>query len=1273
MENNQTKKPSAYSQLTGFRRAVPIILFAFAAFLALCFILQDTGAFGRAISDILLGLFSIGGYFIPAFIALHAVFYPSDVLKKRILTRIIFTTLTVIAIAALCHVATFHGEPFSAKAFYENGTCAKGGGFIGGAVEFALTKVFGTVGLIIITIAFFALYVTYYFSSAKSFLIRLLLKLLNAISALFTSMGHKMKTNRERKKREREQRRIEQLAEEHEALTEDEFFNVDNGLKHLKINDLGIDEMKDDEDLERNPHLQDRVIKNDPIDTPPKKEEPTKQKNEDSAPADKKRRVNLDYGTFDSKRTLSNSTKDSEFKQRPNDIILDPPTEPPRPTEPTHKPAPETPVRGEPKRYASDSDSSADSVFSSNFEPFDFKINEELSNKPSSKALKNKPEPEGINEIATPLADITEEDVEKARQRADEEMKRRMAEDAERRFAEAKERALAAERERKRREDEARLAQNAPKVFYANEPEVIYNSVPETVPELTLTEEPTDRAQSPAPTPTEAPTPTPAPVTEPTPAPIPNDRPAYIPDYMKEDEKPAEPPKEEIKDEEKSDLYKLSECFANAINEYESKKNSGEFKPYTPPTVAPTEDERADRQPEEMKITRTMLDPTPTVAEPIEEDDGEDEVDYSNVNFDSYADVTEDEEEEEEIKEFDFSGDDPSDDGDDTEEEIPPHLQNENVIEQRKLFPFLDEEEKKNEETTPDEDEKRDYIDTSFEDISDGEPTEPEEEDEDEDEPPFDAAPPKSTFAERMLSTKPAPKPEPKPEPTYEKPDYSDYQYPSVELLAKGKFEEDLNQEEEKNQNAEKLVDALLQFNVRISIKGIDRGPRITRYEIVPARGVKVNSVTNLFNDIALNLGVEGMRMEAPIPGKSAIGVEIPNKKPSTVLLRDLVESDEFICSPSKTMSCLGKDVTGNPVFADIAKMPHVLVAGATGMGKSVCINSILISILYKARPDEVKFIMIDPKKVEFNGYNGIPHLLIPVVTDVKQAAGALMWAVEQMEKRYDLMEALEVRKLDSYNEKVRENPELGEPLPKIIIVIDELNDIMLQVRKPAEDLIMSIAQKARAAGIHLIIGTQRPSVDVITGVIKANIPSRISCKVASYNDSKTILEQAGAEKLLNNGDMLYISAGAPKALRVQGAFVSDGEVTAIMKFLKTQAKGQIYDAQALEEINKAAQKCSKGKGGGDDLDDDDDDDGGNLGFLNDQQFLDAVDLAIKSGKISTSLIQRRISVGYGKAAKFIDIMEDMGIVSEPNGQKPREILITKDEWHEMLSRRSLD
>lgn len=340
-------------------------------------------------------------------------------------------------------------------------------------------------------------------------------------------------------------------------------------------------------------------------------------------------------------------------------------------------------------------------------------------------------------------------------------------------------------------------------------------------------------------------------------------------------------------------------------------------------------------------------------------------------------------------------------------------------------------------------------------------------------------------------------------------------------------------------------------------------------------------------------------------------------------------------------------------------------------MGKSVCINSLMISMLYRARPDELKFIMIDPKMVEFNGYNGIPHLLIPVIIDVKQAAGALMWAVEQMEKRYEMFLKYNVRNLDGYNEKMRANPALGETLPKIVIVIDELNDLMLQARKPVEDLIMRIAQKARAAGIHLIIGTQRPSVDVITGVIKANIPSRIACKVASFTDSKTILEQAGAEKLLNNGDMLFWPVGKPKPTRVQGAFVSDGEVERVMEFLKSQNKGAAYDEEALEEINRAAQKCAKGGKGSDDDDDGDSDNG--VGIFNDPKFIEAVEIAIKQGKIATSLLQRKLEIGYGRAAKYIDAMEDQGFVSEPNGQKPREVLISKDEWHEILSRRSLD
>lgn len=412
--------------------------------------------------------------------------------------------------------------------------------------------------------------------------------------------------------------------------------------------------------------------------------------------------------------------------------------------------------------------------------------------------------------------------------------------------------------------------------------------------------------------------------------------------------------------------------------------------------------------------------------------------------------------------------------------------------------------------------------------------------------------------------------------------------------------------------------------------------------------------------------------MEAPIPGKSAVGIEIPNKTPSIVRLRDLLETADFQTSKSKTFVCIGRDVAGQPVFGDLAKMPHLLIAGATGMGKSVCINSLLISILYKARPDEVKLIMIDLKQVEFTMYNGIPHLLVPVVSDPKQAAGALMWAVEEMERRYDALNPLCVRNIDAYNEKVKEKPELGKPFPKIIIVIDEFADLMLQVKDPVETLVMRIAQKARAAGIHLVIGTQRPSVNVITGVIKANVPSRISCKVMSNVDSKTVLDSAGAEKLLDRGDSLYAPAGSPKPHRVQCAFVADGEVEAIMEHLKQFGNGTNYDTEVMEEIERAAQKCSK-KGGDRGHDDDGGSESSGEGYLNDRQFLDAVEVAVNTRKISTSLIQRKLSIGYGKAAKFIDIMEDMGVVGEANGQRPREVLLTPDEWREKLARASLD
>ena len=1179
MAEKEKKREGAYASLTGFRRAVPIILAALAVFTALCFFMQDTGALGRVISSAFLGLFSYGGYLIPVFLLIHAVFYPQDVKKKRTVSRVIFTLFALVTVATFIHTVTYIGTDmvFAAAEFYKSGKEHVGGGLVGGSVSFALTKIFGTVGIIIIAVLILALYVTYFFAGGRSALSRLLLKMLNAISDFFTSFDERKKNKKQKKLDKKNRRRIRELKEEQEPLFDDDFFVADNGLKELAIPELGIREVRDNRTLEEAPTLQEKVFHKSDAD---KKNDAQSAKNRFSYGCEAeppKRTVNMDYSTTDSAHGLSDSVSDFTYEPKREDIIYDSPS------------------------YSSDRN--AEDVFTSSFEAFDLKLNEELMNKPSSKA--SAPEPEGISEFAEPITELNEEDIERARQRADFEMKKRAAIDAQRHYTEARE-----EMERQRAERERAAAESESARIYD-----VFDGR-----ECAQSEE---------------------------------EKEPYVPEYMRKEHT-------EPKFSEADELTRhREEDFENAINDYE-RTRSAPFAAYTPPTTEifmGTEQKREAEEENILKMSRTMLDPTPI------EDEAENSYPSAYTDSESIAAELDFEAEEDEADNTPVT-EAPEEDAQIFDEyEIPEEEQSERVKELRRLFPFLEENESDSDDGDGGviTDAESTFV---FEDVD--EPAEDIAE-----EHPFVVEP---TPAPTVRPT-PAPTAQPKSSPVteYKKPDYSDYKFPPLDLLIKGKVEEDLNQEEEKNLNAEKLVDALLQFNVRISIKGIDRGPRITRYEIVPARGVKVQSVTNLFNDIALNLGAEGIRMEAPIPGKSAIGVEIPNKKPSTVLLRDLVESDEFICADSRTMSCLGKDVTGNPVFADIAKMPHVLVAGATGMGKSVCINSILISILYKARPDEVKFIMIDPKKVEFNGYNGIPHLLVPVVTDVKQAAGALMWAVEQMEKRYDLMEALEVRKIDAYNDKVRENPALGEPLPKIIIVIDELNDIMLQVRKPAEDLIMSIAQKARAAGIHLIIGTQRPSVDVITGVIKANIPSRISCKVASYNDSKTILEQAGAEKLLNNGDMLYIPAGAPKALRVQGAFVSDGEVAAIMKFLKSQAKGDVYDSQALEEINRAAQKCSKGKGGSSDDFDDDDDDGDSIGIFNDQQFLDAVELAVKSGKISTSLIQRKISIGYGKAAKFIDIMEEQGIVSEPNGQRPRDVLITKDEWHEMLSRRSLD
>ncbi len=492
-----------------------------------------------------------------------------------------------------------------------------------------------------------------------------------------------------------------------------------------------------------------------------------------------------------------------------------------------------------------------------------------------------------------------------------------------------------------------------------------------------------------------------------------------------------------------------------------------------------------------------------------------------------------------------------------------------------------------------------------------------------------------------------------------DKPDFvRKYIFPPISLLKIKNDQTNVDISEELHKNASRLVDVLASFRVRTRVVNVSRGPTVTRYELVPEEGVRVKSISSLVDDIALNLATTGVRIEAPIPGKSAVGVEVPNKDKETVFVRDLIDRPMFRQAPSKLNVALGKGVAGDPVYLDIAKMPHLLIAGATGMGKSVCINTIITSILYKATPDEVKLILIDPKKVEFGMYNGIPHLLVPVVSDPKKAAGSLQWAVTEMERRFELIEDVGARDLAGYSKLTENDPE-REKLPFIVIIIDELADLMMTAPDDVEDSICRLAQKARAAGMHIVIGTQRPSVDVITGLIKANVPSRIAFTMASQVDSRTILDVAGAEKLIGRGDMLYAPVGFTKPMRVQGAFVSDGEVEAVVEFLRKSCGISEYDSDVIDKIEKEAAKCGMGKRSSD-LDVSPDDE-------TDPMLKPALELAVESGKISTSLIQRRLSLGYGRAAKLIDRMEQLGYVSPPDGQKPRTVLITRQQFMEMV------
>lgn len=482
------------------------------------------------------------------------------------------------------------------------------------------------------------------------------------------------------------------------------------------------------------------------------------------------------------------------------------------------------------------------------------------------------------------------------------------------------------------------------------------------------------------------------------------------------------------------------------------------------------------------------------------------------------------------------------------------------------------------------------------------------------------------------------------------------YTYPPLSLLKAPTAVDDRTAREEMQTNAELLVQTLKEFGISAKVIDISRGPSVTRYELQPNAGVKISRITGLADDIALRLATTGVRIEAPIPNKAAIGIEVPNKTRGSVCLRELIDSEDFAEQQSRLTVALGRDISGQIVTADLASMPHLLIAGTTGSGKSVCTNSMIQSILYHSSPEEVRMILIDPKQVEFSMYNGIPHLLVPVVTNPRKAAGALGWAVTEMINRYNTFTENNVRDIKSYNKLAKQSDTL-QTMPLILIVIDELSDLMMAAGKEVEDAIVRLAQMARAAGMHLVIATQRPSVDVITGLIKANIPSRLALTVASAVDSRTILDAGGAEKLLGRGDMLFHPVGLPKPLRVQGCFVSDEEIGDVVEFLKTSSASQ-YDEHVVEEINRQAEASDKPEakdGGADDSD-------------SDEMLPQAIEVVVEAGQASTSLLQRRLRVGYARAGRLIDEMERRGIIGPHEGSKPRQVLISRQQWLEMQS-----
>lgn len=1201
---NMREKRNAEKKPGGLHRAVPIILTAIAVFLGICFITaSDTGLLGSAISGALKGMFSIGAYAIPFIIALHAVLYLSDVEHRRVLPRAMLSLLTILAISMLGYVISnwaVDGVEFNLGHFYEQAqTKLVGGGLFGGLIAYPLSLLIDKIGTLIVIGTIFVVYLIYLFSTGKTLLeigrviiygiLTVFAYIERGLKAFFGLFGNKKK-------------RLAKEGERIDEITDDEFFDVDNGLERLEISELGIVESRDVETIESNPTLHEQVYHRSAATTD---DEPSRGATAtDTGASGRGRVIDMSLGGWNA--DIEDATVREE---RYDDIVVEEPQVVEREV-----------VGAAPIIDEALMTDSADSVFARDFDPYSIAVAEEMANKPSSRIDTMATGGVGAT-ITESIDDITVEEYER-RKRVEE-------------FERAKRRAMA--------KREPRPVTNTGE--YAGKPKNIEYHVHDT---------------------------------------------------------------EEIATQPRSSVESVTVTIEK-VTDTPSTASDTTFRPYTVPTdttprasglVFEVDDDTdirdsgsgitIERTPIVEESARfTVTKPEPVITEVVVTEDEDEEsaireiiegsttpsVAEAREVVHSITHIIDDEDEEDEIV------DEEPEEDDEVVEDIPEGEENPYVVNARNTFDFFRREEETvdtpdepltedtavdivEDEDEDDEDENDidiDDEDDEYEDVEDDLEDEGDSEDEDEDEPPFDVIKPAPT----------APKKEPAPK---KKDEFKHYKMPPLDLLTLPVMDEEDDEiaKEEMRENIKTIVETLASFNVTASIKGVDRGPRITRYEVVPAKGVRVNQITSLFNDIVLALAVEGVRMEAPIPGKAAIGFEIPNKKFCTVTLRELLETSEYQSSTSTTFVCVGKDVAGTPVFGEIEKYPHALIAGATNMGKSVCINSIILSMLYHARPDELRFILIDPKKVEFKIYSGIPHLLVPVVTEAKQAAGALMWAVDEMERRFDQMEGCNAKNIKEYNALVAKDPSIGEKFAKIIIVIDELNDLMMQVRDPVESLIMRLAQKARAAGIHLIIGTQRPDVKVITGTIKANITARMSCKVTSQVDSRTILETIGAEKLLPYGDILYKPPERTTPLRVQGAFVSTPEVEAVISFIKEQTTGDHYDEEVLAEINKAAQKCGK-KGGSQAADDDMDDGDDECGYYSDQQFLDSVEVAIRSGKVSTSLLQRKLKIGFSKAARYVDAMEEIGIVSEPNGQKPRDVLITMDEWYEKLSRVNMD